>query len=116
MSINVYVTQKELEEIAEHDREISWRTKRAEELKSSVRILLHGGATVEPGRYDVRLEKRFGRSIPWKQCVIERLGMAFAEVFRKQYPVHVFFEVKVIEHAVPPLWRGIDGSIENGSS
>ncbi len=79
----VFIAQKELEEIAEHEQQISWRSKRMEELKSNVRILLHGGASVEPGRFDVRLEKRFCRSIPWKQCVIDRLGQAFAELFRK---------------------------------
>ena len=111
----ICVTQKELEEIAEHEHEIAWRSKRLEELTSNVRVLLLGEATVEPGRFVARLERRIGRSVPWKQCVIDNLGLEFAESFRRQYPVHVFFEVKVIEHAVPPLWRQFGESSDSKS-
>ena len=103
----IFVTQKELSEIAEHQQEIAWRSKRLEELNSNVKVLLQGGAIVEPGRFFARLTKRFGRSIPWKKCVIDNLGYEFAEKFKRQYPLHIFSEVKVVEYAVLPLWRNL---------
>lgn len=116
MPVNgVFVTQKELEEITEQEREIAWRSKRLEELRSDVHILLSGGATVEPGRFWATLKKRIGRSIPWRQCVIDNLGYEFAERFRKQCPANVFFEVAVVEHAVPPLWRGFGEGTGSGN-
>ena len=106
----VFVRQAELEEIAEHDREIAWRQKRSAELKSTVQVLLRGGAGVEPGRFAARLAKRFARSVPWKQCVLEKLGSEVLEAYRRLFPVRIFFEVVVTEHAVPPLWHGREDS------
>jgi len=81
-----------------------------EELKSNVRVLLLGRAGVEPGRFTAKLEKYPGRHIPWKQCVLENLGIDVAEEFRKKFRVHIRFEVRVIEYAVPPMWRGHEDS------
>jgi hypothetical protein len=106
----IRITQRELEEIVDLDREIAWRKKRSDELKSNLKPLLQAGVAIEPGRFDARLRKQIGRSVPYRQLVIDRLGLDVADRFKKLYPAHVFFEVEVLEHAVPPLWKGIDDS------
>ncbi len=107
----VRVTQKELEEIAELDREILWRSKRRDELKDIVKILLLHHADIEPGRFMARLIKRVTRNIPWKKCFLEELGIEAVERIRKLFQPRVFFEVEVVEHAVLPLFPGADGGM-----
>ena len=104
----VLITQRELTEISELEREVAWRAKKAEDMKSSVKAMLLSHIRVEPGRFDAKLRKQFCRSVPWKSLVIEKLGQPMAEWFRKLHPVHIRFEVDVVEHAVEPLWKGKD--------
>lgn len=106
----IRITQHELEEIADLDREIAWRKKKSDELKGNLKPLLMAKVQIEAGRFDARLKKRFGRSVPYRQLVIEKLGLAMADWFKKLYPARVFFEVEIMEHAVPPLWKGLEGS------
>lgn len=108
------VTQAELSEIIEHEREIQWRTKRANELRESVRALLHGGAQVENGRFGASLAKRIGRAVPWKRLFVEHVGEDEAKELKRQFKVHLYFELVVQEYAVPPLWRGQDDAFESG--
>jgi len=60
----VRITQAELAEIAQHEREIDWRSKRAEELKANVKAMLLGKIPIEPGRFDARLKTRISRHVP----------------------------------------------------
>jgi hypothetical protein len=110
----VRITQKELEEIADLDREILWRTKRRDELKESVKILLIHHADIEHGRFVARLIKRVVRNVPWKKCFLEELGIEAVERVRKLFQPRIFFEVEVLEHAIPPLFKGADGGMGVG--
>ena len=103
--MQVMVTQHELQEINELERDVAPMQKRLGELKDGVKVLLIHHMPVELGRFDARLLKRFVRSVPWKKAVVDNLGVAFAEEFRKKFPVHMFCEVMVDEHAVLPLWK-----------
>jgi hypothetical protein len=106
----IKITQRELEEIAELEREVAWRKKKSDELKSNLKPLLQAHVEIEAGRFDARLAKKIGRSVPYRKLVIEKLGLAVADWYKSLYPPHVFFEVEVVEHAVPPLWKGLGGS------
>jgi hypothetical protein len=102
----IQVTQHELEEIFELEREVAQKQKRIDELKSNVKALLFEKIPIEQGRFFARLNKRFSRHVPWKQAVIDNLGSEFANWFFHLYKPSIFFELLVEEHAVPPLWRG----------
>jgi hypothetical protein len=65
---------------------------------------------VQPGRFDAKLKKIPFRNVPWKVLVLDRLGQAAADLFKKLYPVRIRFEVVVVEYAVEPLWKGKDDS------
>ena len=101
----VKVTQQELKEINDLEREVAPKIKRIEELKSNVKALLIHKMPVEFGRFDALLIKRPHRNVPWGRAVIEYLGQKFADEYKKRFPVFIRFEVKVEEHAVLPLWR-----------
>jgi hypothetical protein len=102
----VRITQQELSEMAELQREILWRSKRLDELKSNVKAMLLHHIPIERGRFDAKLKKMICRNVPWKSLVIERLGESVAEWFRKLHPPRVIFDVQVVEHANLPLWNG----------
>lgn len=104
----VMITQHELADISELEREVAWRTKKLDEMKSSVKEALMLHIRVEPGRFNAKLRKIVYRNVPWKTLVLERLPQAVIEAFKKFYPVRVRFEVEVVEHAVEPLWKGKD--------
>ena len=109
---HVQVTQQELEEIFELERDVVPKVKRIEELKTGVKALLIHKMPVEVGRFDAVLLARHVRSVPWRQAVVDYLGLKFAENFKKRFPVRMFCDVKVEEHAVAPLWKDGSGSIE----
>jgi hypothetical protein len=108
--VDVKITQVELEEIDQLTRDIGWRTKRLDEVKSSVKAMLLHHISIEPGRFTAKLRKQVCRNVPWKSLVIEKLGEAMADWFKKLYPPHVRFEVEVVEHAIMPLWKNNDDS------
>lgn len=112
--MEVRVTQHELEEIVELERDVAPKLKRIEELKSNVKALLIHRASVELGRFDAFLLKMPGRHVPWRQAVVDHLGMKFAEEFKKRFPVSIRFDVRVEEHAVLPLWNnsGADAGVD----
>ena|SRR5271156_4750849 len=106
MEINqVQVTQQELQEIFDLQRDVTPMLKRIEELKQSVKALLIHKMPVELGRFDATLIKLPGRHIPWRLGFIEYLGTKLAEEYKKRFPVQMRFDVKVEEHAVLPLWK-----------
>ena len=109
----VVITQHELADISEMEREVAWRTRKLDEMKSSVKeaLLLH--VRVEPGRFDAKLRKIVYRNVPWKSLVVEKLGQPIMEWFKKLHPVRIRFEVDVVEHAVEPLWKGKDDQAIN---
>lgn len=104
--MNVQVTQMELREIFDLERDVAPKIRRIEELKEGVKALLVAKKPVELGRFDAILIKFVSRSVPWKQAVIDYLGEKFAEQFKKRFQPHVRFDVRVEEHAVAPLWKG----------
>jgi hypothetical protein len=101
----VQISQRELQEIYELQRELVEKQNHLEELKSGVKTLLIGKAPIEFGRFAAYLITIPGRNVPWKQVVIQELGAEFADACRKRYKVHVRFDVRVEEHAVEPLWK-----------
>jgi hypothetical protein len=108
----VQVTQQELEEIFNLERDVAPKQKRIEEMKSNVKALLLHKMPVEIGRFDVHLIKRPHRNVPWAQAVVDYLGQKFADAFKRRFPVYLRVEVKVEEHAVAPLWKDGSGSID----
>jgi hypothetical protein len=114
--MNVQVTQAELKEISELERDIAPKARRVEELKEGVKALLLAKKPVEMGRFDARLKILPGRHVPWRQGFIDRLGLAAAEAYKKLFPVQVRFDVMVEEHAVMPLWKGGEPGQEEATS
>jgi hypothetical protein len=112
--MQVQVTQQELKEIFDLEQEVGPKLKRIEELKSGVKALLLYKRPVEVGRFDAVLLKRITRPVTWRQAVVDNLGLAWAEAYKKRFPTRLFCEVRVEEHAVAPLWKDGSGSIEIG--
>jgi len=102
---HVRVTQQELQEIFDLEREVAPKLKRIEELKQGVKALLLAKMQVELGRFDAILIKLPGRHVPWRVGFIEYLGTKLAEEFKKRFPVQMRFDVRIEEHAVLPLWN-----------
>jgi hypothetical protein len=113
MTHPITIRQAELKEVSELEREVAYKQKHLEEMKGTLLVLLRGGAGVEDGRFDARLITRIGRAVPWKKEFISRLGEVVANLVKREYKTHVFYEVQVMEHAVPPLWRS--GAGETGT-
>jgi hypothetical protein len=105
---HVHITQHELQEVYELDRDIAQRLERSNHLKENLRALLIAKMPTEPGRFHARLVWRTVRHPAWKTAVIEHLGVEFAEEFRKAAPANTLPpEVFIEEHAVEPLWKGL---------
>jgi uncharacterized Fe-S cluster-containing protein len=73
--MNVQVTQAELKEIVDLERDIAPKVKRVEELKEGVKALLIAKKPVELGRFDVSLLWRYVRHPAWRQIVVDKLGV-----------------------------------------
>lgn len=110
MTQHIQITQAELREISEMEREVAWKTRHVQQTKANLLVLIRGGVPVQKGRFDARVVTRIGRAVPWKQLFVERLGAAAADVIRRTFKRHVYFELQVIEHAVLPLWQGREES------
>jgi len=111
--MEVQVTQQELKEICELERDVAPKVRRIEELKQNVKILLINKMPVELGRFDARLLKKMMRNIPWKDAVVQNLGLEWAENYKKKFPVHLVCDVLVEEHATLPLWKNGSESQQN---
>jgi hypothetical protein len=105
----IQITQQELQEIHELDREIVQKLERSVQLKSNIKAMLFEKIPVELGRFDARLVFKRVRHPAWKQAVIDNLGYDFAEEFRKSSSASTLVEVMVEEHAVPPMWKQMMG-------
>src|SRR5208282_5060728 len=78
----VLISQAELQEIYELQRELISKQNHLEELKSNVKTLLIGKVPIQSGRFMAHLITIPGRNVPWKQVVVEELGADFAETCR----------------------------------
>src|SRR5580700_6296011 len=94
----VRITQQELMEIYELDRDIAHRQERSAHLKSNVEAMLKEKRPIESGRFYARLIWRTFHHTAWKQVVIDQLGVDFAERARKNSPSNKVCEVMVEEH------------------
>jgi hypothetical protein len=105
-SHRIQVTQHELRELCELQRDVAEKEKRIEELKSNIKALLIAKIPIEAGRFYARLFTRTVHHVAWKQAVIDNLGFEFAESFRKDSPSSILCDVIVEEYAGLPLWKG----------
>lgn len=113
MTLPIRITQAELKEISELQRELAWKEQHLEDMKANLLVLLREGVPIEQGRFDARLDTCVGRAVPWKQLFIERVGQEAADMAKREFKTHVYYEVRVMEHAVPPLWQS--GTGETGA-
>jgi hypothetical protein len=74
--------------------------------------MLREGIQVEEGRFDARMATRIGRPVPWKVVCLQKLGQAAFDAIKRTFKTHVYLELEVLEHAVPPLWLNREGSAE----
>jgi hypothetical protein len=106
------IRQSELSEINELQRELAHKKRHLEELRGSVEVMLREGIQVEEGRFEARMATRIGRAVPWKLVCLEKLGQAAFDAIKRTFKTHVYLELEVLEHAVPPLWLSREGSSE----
>ena len=99
------ITERELQEIHDLQVEIGEKQTRLESMAENVKALLFARASIECGRFDARLAFKKMRNVPWKQVVIEKFGIDYAEAVRRSTPAVTRCEVVIIEHAIPPLWK-----------
>lgn len=111
MTLPIQITQSELMEINELERDLPLKTKHLKDMKENLLALLRAGATVEEGRFDARVVKRIGRAVPWRQLFVEKMGQAAADLLKRTFKTHIYFEAEVVEHAIPPLWRRGNGDL-----
>jgi hypothetical protein len=100
------ITQAELMQINELERNLPLQKRQLQEMKDNLLALLRAGAPIEEGRFDARIAKRIGRPVPWKKCFIEKVGQAAADLIKRAFKTTVYFEAEVVEHAITPHWRG----------
>lgn len=99
------IRQGELQEIHDLQAEIAEKHSKLETMIGNVKALLFAKASIESGRFDARLVFKKMHNVPWKQVVIEQLGIEYAESVRLSTPTVTRCEVVIIEHAIPPLWK-----------
>lgn len=109
MTEPIRITQAELSEISELERELPWKQQHLKDMKANLQVLLREGVSIEPGRFGAKLVTRIGRAVPWKKIFIERMGQAAADLLRRTFKTHVYYDVEVVEHAVRPLWGNQEG-------
>jgi hypothetical protein len=99
------IKQADLQQIHDLQTEIAHKQSTLDKLIDGVKQLKFAKAPIEPGRFDVLLSFTRMHNVPWKQVVIEKLGQAYAEEVRRATPTVTRCDLKVIEHAIPPLWK-----------
>jgi hypothetical protein len=99
------IKQSDLQQIHNLQTEIADKQSTLDKLVGDVKQLKFANATIEPGRFDAILSYTRMHNVPWKQVVIEKLGQSYAEEVRRATPTVTRCELKVIEHAIPPLWK-----------
>ena len=99
------IKQADLQRIHDLQAEMTDKQSTLDKLIDGVKQLKFANAPIEPGRFDARLFYTRMHNVPWKQVVIENLGHSYAEEVRRATPTVTRCELKIIEHAIPPLWR-----------
>jgi hypothetical protein len=99
------IKQADLQRIHELQGGITDMQSTLDKLVDEVKQQLFARTPIERGRFDARLNWIASHNVPWKQIVIEQLGQSYAEEVRKGTPTVKRCELKVIEHAIPPLWK-----------
>ena len=110
------IRQADLQQIHDLQREISDKQSTLDKLIDGVKRLKFAKAPIEPGRYDALLSYTRMHNVPWKQVVIEKLGHAYAEEVRKAAPTVTRCDLKIIEHAIPPLWKHLESGMAEPSA
>lgn len=102
------IKQSELQQIHDLQAEIADKQTRLDNLIENVKALKFAKAPVEHGRFDALLSFKRMHIVAWKQIVIEKLGLAYAEEARKAAPTVTRCDLRVVEHAIPPLWKNVE--------
>jgi len=105
------IKQQELQQIHDLQSEIADKQLTLAQLIENVKQLKIAKAPVEQGRFDAVLTWRTMHQVPWKQVVIERLGLSYADAVRKATPTVRRPELTVVEHAIPPLWKHLESEM-----
>ncbi|SPE27161.1 hypothetical protein SBA5_580040 [Candidatus Sulfotelmatomonas gaucii] len=105
------IKQADLQQIHDLQVEIADKQLRLDGITEQVKQQLFAKAPIERGRFDALLSYTRMHNVPWKQVVIEQLGQAYAEAVRKATPTVTRCELKVIEHAIPPLWKHLESEM-----
>jgi len=109
MTLPIRVTQAELSEINDLEREIPLKRQRLEGMKANLLIMLREGVPIEPGRFDAKVVRRIGRPVPWRQILIDRLGRPAVDALKRAFKTTIWYEAKVVEYATLPLWNKNSG-------
>ena len=102
------IRQADLQQIHDFQAEIAEKQSSLGDLIENVKQLMFAKAPVEQGRFDALLSFKTMHQVPWKQVVIEKLGQAYAEEVRKAAPTVTRCDLRVVEHAIPPLWKYLE--------
>lgn len=105
------IKQADLQQIHDLQAEIADKQSTLDRLVESVKQLKFARAPVEHGRFDALLSFKVMHQVAWKQVVVERLGAAYAEEVRKAAPTVRRCDLRVVEHAIPPLWKHLESEI-----
>jgi hypothetical protein len=109
----VHISQSDLRELFELDRQVDQELKRLLDLKSYLKALLFAKTPIEEGRFYAHLVFRTIHHPAWKQIVIDELGFDFAESARRKSSTSRLCEVVVEEHGSLPLWKAAMGTGES---
>src|ERR1700719_19318 len=101
----VLISQSDLQEVFELDRQVDQELKCLLDLKSYLKTLLFAKTPIEEGRFYAHLVFRTIHHPAWKQIVIDELGPDFAESARRKSSTSRLCEVVVEEHGSLPLWK-----------
>lgn len=96
---------RSLQQILDLQTEIADKQSTLDRLNVDVKQLMFAKAPIEPGRFDALLSYSRMHNVAWKQVVIEKLGQGYAEEVRRATPTVTRCDLKVIEHAILPLWK-----------
>ena len=102
------IRQEDLQQIHDLQSEIAEKQSRVDQLVDQVKELKFAKAPIEQGRFDALLSFKRVHNVPWKQVVIEKLGHAYAEAVRLATPAVTRCELRIVEHAIPPLWKQME--------
>lgn len=105
------IRQADLQQIHDLQAQIADTQLRLDDITEQVKQLMFAKAPIERGRFDARLSYIRMHNVPWKQVVIDKLGSAYAEEVRKATPTTTRCELKIIEHAIPPLWKHLESEM-----